>query len=316
MNFADKLIDLIDKKQNPSVVGLDPRIERIPQFIKEEALEKFGDTTKAVAESFINFNKAIIDSTYDIVAAVKPQMAFYEKYGVEGVRAFVETVKYAKSKDLIVIEDAKRNDIGSTAEAYSEGHIGKVHLCTGNLTSVFDVDAITINPYLGSDGIKPFVKNIISYGKGAFVLVKTSNPSSKELQDRELMDNETVYELIGKYVNEWGKDTIGERGYQSLGAVVGATFPDQARKLRKIMNRAIFLCPGYGAQGAGGEEIVPLFNKDGYGAIINSSRAIIFAYEKSEAYSEEKFSEASREATMNMKKEIEKFLKDYGIYPW
>ena len=316
MKFADRLINGIDEKQNPSIVGLDPRIERIPHFIKEEALEKFGDTPKAVAESYINFNKAIIENIYDIVVAVKPQIAFYERYGTEGIKAFVETVNYAKSKGLIVIEDAKRNDIGSTAQAYSEGHIGKVQLCSGNMVQMFDVDAITINPYLGSDSIKPFIKNIIDYGKGGFILVKTSNPSSKELQDRKLKNSKTIFELIGEYVTEWGKGTIGERGYQSLGAVVGATFPKQAQRLRKIMDRAIFLSPGYGAQGAQGKDILPLFNEDGYGAIINSSRAIIFAYEDSETHSEEEFSEASREAAIDMKKEIGKFLKESDIYPW
>lgn len=316
MNFADRLLNEIDKKQNPSVVGLDPRIEKIPQFIKDDVLEKYGNTLKAVGEGFLIFNKRIINSIKNIVAIVKPQIAFYERYGIEGIKAFQETVNYAKMKGLIVIEDAKRNDIGSTARAYSDGHLGKAELIDGTKELIFDLDAITINPYLGSDGIKPFIEDIKKYGKGCFILVKTSNPSSGELQDKLLISNETIYERLGALVAKWGAETKGERGYQSVGAVVGATFPEEARKLRKIMTENIFLMPGYGAQGARGKEIINSFNKDGYGAIISNSRGIIFAYESMNNFSEEEHAEASAKAALDMKEDINRTLKASGLIPW
>lgn len=316
MNFADRLLNGIDEKQNPSVVGLDPRIDKIPGFIKDEAVREHGDTIKAVAEAFIIFNKGIIDAVHDIVPIVKPQVAFYEKYGSEGMRAFHETVKYAHAKGLIVIEDAKRNDIGSTAIAYSNGHLGEVELCKRNTVPMFDVDAITVNPYLGSDGIIPFIDDAKRYGKGCFILVKTSNPSSRDLQDIQLSEGKPVFEKIGEYVDEWGHGTEGERGYQIIGAVVGATFPEQAKKLRKIMKKSIFLSPGYGAQGAKGEDTLSLFNEDGYGAIISSSRAIIFAYERLEGFSEEEYSEAAKTATIDMKEDINNTFRKAGLSPW
>lgn len=316
MNFADRLLNLIDEKQNPSVVGLDPRIDMIPQFIKDESIDRYGDTIKAVAQSFIIFNKKIIDAAYDIVPVVKPQVAFYEKYGDEGMRVFHETIKYAHTKGLIVIADAKRNDIGSTAIAYSNGYLGEVELCSGKSASMFDLDALTVNPYLGSDCIRPFIEDAKKYGKGCFILVKTSNPSSIEIQDRKIEGGKTIFELIGQYVNEWGSETVGERGYCSIGAVIGATFPAQAKKLRELMKKSIFLSPGYGAQGAKGKDVIPLFNKDGYGAIISSSREIIFAYKQLKKYSEDNFYEASRQAAVYMKEDINLMLKDAGIFPW
>jgi len=315
MNFADRLLNEIDKKQNPCIVGLDPRIDKIPSFIKEEMIQKYGDTVKAVTESFLTFNRGIIDSIFDLVPAVKPQMAFYEKYGQDGIGCFLETVKHAKAKGLIVIEDAKRNDIGPTATAYSSGHIGEVELCSGNNISIFNVDAITINPYLGSDGILPFLKDSKKYGKGCFVLVKTSNPSSTEIQNKTLLNNMKIYELVASYVNKWGSELIGNRGYQSIGAVVGATYAKQSKTLRKIMNRSIFLAPGYGAQGATSRDVIPLFNKDGYGAIINSSRKIIFAYSESKKYHDTEYDQAARNATEIMKKEITKELTKAGLTP-
>ena len=316
MNFADRLLNLIDEKQNPSVVGLDPRLDMIPQFIKDEAIDRYGDTIKAVVQSFIIFNKKIIDAVYDIVPVVKPQVAFYERYGDEGMRVFHETIKYAQTKGLIVIADAKRNDIGSTAIAYSNGYLGKVELCSGKSTSMFDLDALTVNPYLGGDCIRPFIEDAKKYGKGCFILVKTSNPSSIEIQDRKIEGGKTIFELIGQYVNEWGSETVGRRGYSSIGAVIGATFPAQAKKLRKLMKKSIFLSPGYGAQGAKGKDVIPLFNKDGYGAIISSSREIIFAYKQLKKYSEDNFYEASRQAAVYMKEDINLMLKDAGIFPW
>lgn len=316
LNFADKLIDHINKKQNPSIVGLDPRIERIPSFIKNEMLDKYGNSIKAVAKSFIKFNYGIINAVSDIVPAVKPQIAFYEKYGFEGVKCFQETVKYAKSKGLIVVEDAKRNDIGTTASAYSSGHIGKVNKCKGDEVPMFDVDAITINAYLGSDGVKPFIEDIKKYGKGCFILVKTSNISSGELQDKKLIDNLKLSEHVARYVNEWGKDTIGDRGYSSIGAVVGATFSTQVKSLREIMKRSIFLSPGYGAQGASAKDIIPLFNEDGYGALISSSRNIVFAYETSNEYSDDDYIESAHQSALLMKNELNDALKEKNILPW
>jgi orotidine-5'-phosphate decarboxylase len=312
-NFADRLLKAIEEKQNPSVIGLDPRIENVPSKIKDAAIKKYGNTKKAVAQAFLEFNKKIIDATCDIVPAYKPQMAFYEKYGVEGVQAFQETVAYIKSKGCIVIEDAKRNDIGSTAKAYSEGHLGVISLCDGSLVPSFDVDAITVNAYLGIDGVKPFIQDIEDRGKGIFVLVKTSNPSSGELQDKKLDSGKTIYENMAEVVSEWGKSSIGEKGYNSVGAVVGATYPGQAKILRKLMPNTIFLVPGYGAQGGGAKDVAPCFNKDGYGAIVNSSRGIIFAYQKDpwkQQYGEENFDKAARAAALHMKEDIANALKE------
>jgi len=287
--FSDKLMDAIDKKENPSVVGLDPRINLIPDEIKED---KPTDT-------ILEFNKRIIDAIYDIVPAVKPQVAFYEVFGPEGINAFLETCKYAKKKGLIVIIDIKRNDIGSTAEAYAKAWDKDY------------IDAMTINPYLGSDGIIPFIE-LADKEKGIFILVKTSNPSSKELQDLETKDGKKVYEVVGELVNELGKPFTGERGYSAVGAVIGATHPESAKRLRKIMPNSYFLVPGYGAQGGKGKDLIWFFNNDGYGSIINSSRGIIFAYKKSGG----EFDTAAREAAINMKTDIQTALKEAGKWPW
>jgi len=312
-NFADVLIDKINEKQNPSVVGLDPRFNKIPKFIVDEMIGKFGKNFQAIGMSFFEFNKGIINAVKDIVPAVKPQMAFYEQYGLYGVKAFEDTVRYAKSKGLIVIEDAKRNDIGSTAQAYSDGHIGMVDSFDGKEKS-FDVDCITVNPYLGSDGIKPFIESIKNYDKGIFVLVKTSNPSSGEFQDVVTENGVRNYIIVARNVNKWCDETIGSSGYGSVGAVVGATYPKQAEELRKIMPKSIFLVPGYGAQGGSAKDILPCFNKDGLGAIVNSSRGIIFAYEKNGR--PEDFENASQEAALKMKDDINNALKEAGIWRW
>ena len=320
----DKLLEKIDEKQNPCVVGLDPVLERIPKHLIN------GDSFEDVAEAFRKFNFAIIDCICDLVPAVKPQIAFYEKYGYEGVKAFKDTVDYAKSKGLIVIEDGKRNDVGNTAKAYADGHLGVVKTQSSDRSS-FDLDFLTVNPYLGSDGIKPFVEVCKEHGKGIFILVKTSNPSSGELQDRfveiteeekfELMksgvgvdkDQTQLYNLVALQVNKFAQEFKGNRGYSPIGAVVGATYPEQAEILRKLMPNSFFLVPGYGAQGGGGEGVVPCFNKDGYGAVINSSRGIIFAYEK---YGDpERFAEAAREATKEMIRDIVGALAKNGKLP-
>ncbi len=314
MNFADRLLNKIDEKENPSVVGLDPRLKKIPSFIVEENISKYGKNFEAIGSIFFEFNKGLIDAIKDVVPAVKPQMAFYEQYGIYGFKSFVDTVNYAKKRGLLVIEDAKRNDIGSTAKAYSDGHIGMVDYFEGKEKSL-DVDCITVNPYLGSDGINPFIESIEKYDKGIFVLVKTSNPSSGEFQD--LTNNKGVknFITIAKNVDAWCKKTIGETGYGSVGAVVGATYPEQAIELRKVMEKSIFLVPGYGAQGGSAKDVLPCFNKDGQGAIINSSRGINFAYQNS-GYKEEDFEEASREAALKMRKDILTALKEGGICRW
>lgn len=313
-NFADRLLEAIEKKQNPSVVGLDPRLKQIPSFIKEEQVAKSGRTFEAAANSIFEFNKKIIDAVKDTVPAVKPQMAFYENYGAHGVRAFQQTVEYAKKAGLLVIEDAKRSDIGSTAQAYADGHLGRVDLF-GEEKPGHDVDCMTVNAFLGTDGVQPFIDMIKKYGKGIFVLAKTSNPSSGEIQDLKT-EGKTIYEVMGELVNKWGEGTEGSRGYSSVGAVVGATYPEQAVTLRKLMAKSIFLVPGYGAQGGGADDVVPSFNKDGFGAIVNSSRGIIFAYEKSEKFKEDKFELASRQAAGDMKESITKALKKAGICAW
>jgi orotidine-5'-phosphate decarboxylase len=295
------------------VVGLDPRLAQIPGFIKEEMIMKHGRTFDAAARCLFEFNKGIINAIKDIVPAVKPQMAFYENYGFSGVKAFEATVNYAKQKGLIVIGDAKRNDIGSTAQAYADGHLGHIDLF-GSKAPSFDVDCMTVTPYLGSDGIKPFIGWIKELGKGIFVLVKTSNPSSGELQDLQV-EGKPIFEIMGKLVDEWGSGTEGTRGYKSVGAVIGATYPEQAKALRQIMPKTIFLVPGYGAQGGGAAGVVPCFNTDGYGAIVNSSRGVIFAYQKS-GHKEEEFDKAAGDAALAMKEDIDGALKAANICAW
>jgi len=307
-NFADKLIEKIREKGSVVCVGLDPRLNQIPKFIRDKALGEYPrNKLKAAAEAIIEFNKGIIDAVYDLVPIVKPQIAFYELFGEEGVRAFRETIAYAKSKGLLVIADVKRNDIGSTAKAYAEAHFGEVDVF-GEKEFIFDADALTITPYLGWDGIKPFIEVCQKHGRGIFILVKTSNTSSGDLQDLCMKDGNSVYEIIGNFVDSWGADEIGEEGYSSVGAVVGATYPEQAKKLRKIMPNAFFLVPGYGAQGGGAQDVKPCFNKDGLGAIVNSSRGITFAYEKMDGFSEKEYAKAARKAVQDMNKDLKAVL--------
>jgi orotidine-5'-phosphate decarboxylase len=293
MNFADTLIDKI-KDTSPICVGLDPRYDQIPDHIKADA--------PTPGAAFYEFNKGIIDAVHDLVPVVKPQIAFYEMLGLDGLAALSRTIDYAKEKGLIVLLDAKRNDIGSTAQAYANAYLDE--------EGDFNADALTVTPYLGSDGIKPFTDMCLKNGKGLFVLVKTSNPSSGDIQDRKVDETgQTIYELMGQLVESWGSDLIGDSGYSSIGAVVGATYPDEAKKLRKLMPTNIFLVPGYGAQGGGAADVLPCFNEDGLGAIVNSSRGIIFAYEKDKNYSPEQYGEAARAAVQAMKEDLEKALK-------
>lgn len=303
--FSDSLTARIQKLSNPTVVGLDPRLNQIPKFIQEAAMQTYGKTLEGAAEAIVEFNMDIIDAIADIVPAVKLQIAFYECYGFYGVRAYEDTISYAKEKGLLVIGDAKRNDIGSTAEAYAKGHLGKVDVF-GDQLPAFDVDALTVTPYLGTDGIKPFVEVCEQEGKGIFVLVRTSNPSADEIQGQALGDH-LMDEHVATLVEGWGREVIGDSGFSAVGAVVGATYPEEARHLRNLMPHQIFLVPGYGAQGGGAEDVKSCFHSNGTGAIVNSSRGIIFAYEKT-GQPEKAFADAARTAALAMKEDLRRLF--------
>ncbi len=302
-HFADRLNAAIKAKGSAICVGLDPRLEQVPMFIKERQTGLHKNALEIAAESILEFNKGIIDAVADLVPVVKPQIAFYEQYGHEGVRAFEETLWYARDKGLLTIADIKRGDIGSTAEAYAKAFLGKVNLFGKELFS-FDADAVTVSPYLGFDGIKPFIIEARKHGKGVFILVKTSNVSSADLQDLQIKEGNTIYEIMAQFVESWGADEIGKDGYSFVGAVVGATFPDQAHKLRKLMPKNIFLVPGYGAQGGTAADVAVCFNKYGLGAVVNSSRGITFAWENSDKFTEKDYAEAARAAVLDMKKDL------------
>lgn len=303
--MIDKLVEKIKKTGAPIVVGLDPTLKLIPQHLLDAAFKEKGETPEAVADAIFAYNKGLVDAVYDLIPAVKPQIAMYETFGIPGLIAFDKTVKYCKEKDLVVIGDIKRGDIGSTSEAYAQGHLGKVVL-GGKEYRGFEEDFATVNPYLGTDGVKPFVKVCAEENKGIFVLVKTSNPSSGEFQDRQI-DGRPLYELVGEKVVEWGAEVIGKCGYSAVGAVVGATYPEQGKVLRKLMPKTYILVPGYGAQGGKGADLVHFFNEDGLGAIINSSRGIIGAYqqEKYASYGAAGFADAARAAVLDMKADIQ-----------
>lgn len=306
-HFADRLTEAIKKKGSPICVGLDPRFEQIPGTIRAKHIKKKAHSFEAAADAIVEFNRGIIDAVADLVPVVKPQFAFYVQYGFSGVWAFEETVKYAQEKGLLVIADAKSNDIGSTATAYANAFLGETDL-HGEKVAPMDCDALTVNAYLGYDGIKPFIDICHKRGKGIFVLVKTSNPSSGDLQDVEVSEKKIpAYELVAQFSESWGADEVGSSGYSLVGAVVGATYPAEAAKLRKLLPHTYFLVPGYGAQGGDATDVAPCFNKDGLGAIVNSSRGIIYAYEKSKA-GEDGYAEAARKATLSMKKDLEKAI--------
>ncbi|MBI4174868.1 MAG: orotidine-5'-phosphate decarboxylase [Candidatus Aenigmarchaeota archaeon] len=331
-NFADRLLDEIDAKQNPSCIGLDPTVVEMPPFLKREVLQEFkiGDLEpdqrtealfRATGEAIFRFNKAIIDKTLDIVPIYKPQMAFYECYGPEGVRAFLRTVRYIRDRGSLVIEDAKREDIGKTASFYAKGHLGVVELLDGSQVPNFDVDSMTLSPYIGSDSVGEFVKVCSEFGKGCVVLAKTSNPSSGELQDMRFADfhgGRLLYEQVALLIDQWGGSLKGQRGYSSMGAVVGATYPAQAERCREMMENAIILVPGYGTQGATGRDTVPNFNEDGYGAIVNNASKLIFAY-RDEPYRTKfgdiRFAEAAREAAQIMRDDIVSAMRAAGKIP-
>ena len=306
--MINKLTAKIKKTNAPIVVGLDPMLNYIPKHIQEKAFKEYGETLEGAAEAIWQFNKEIVDKTYDLIPAVKPQIAMYEQFGIPGLMAYKKTVDYCKSKDLVVIGDIKRGDIGSTSAAYAVGHLGKVQV-GDNKIAAFDEDFATVNPYLGSDGVKPFIDVCKEEKKGIFVLVKTSNPSSGEFQDR-IIDGRPLYELVGEKVAQWGEECMGD-SYSYVGAVVGATYPEMGKILRKIMPKAYILVPGYGAQGGQGKDLVHFFNEDGLGAIVNSSRGIIAAYkqEKYAKFGEENFGDASRAAVEDMIADIDGALK-------
>lgn len=297
--MINKLVAKIQKTEAPIVVGLDPMLSYVPEHIQKKAFAEYGETLEGAAEAIWQFNKTIVDATCDLIPAVKPQIAMYEQFGIEGLKAYKKTVDYCKSKDLVVIGDIKRGDIGSTSAAYAVGHLGKVQVGSKTYAG-FDEDFATVNPYLGSDGIKPFMEVCKEENKGLFILVKTSNPSSGEFQDR-LIDGRPLYELVGEKVAEWGAEHMGD-SYSYIGAVVGATYPEMGKVLRKVMPKAFILVPGYGAQGGKGKDLVHFFNEDGLGAIVNSSRGIIAAYrqEKYASFGAENFGDASRAAVEDM----------------
>lgn len=304
----DRLITKIDKMNNPTVAGLDPDFDKIPEFIRNESIEKYGCTLEAAADAILQFNKKLIDALYDIVPAVKPQCAYYEKYGWQGMKALTETTNYAKSKNLFVITDGKRNDIGTTMQAYAKAFLGTTDIC-GTKAEAFGADALTVNGYLGSDGINPLLDICKEFDKGIFVLVKTSNPSSGEFQDNNLDNGMTVYEYMGRMCEKWGEDQKGDYGYSSVGAVVGATYPGQLTELRKKLPATFFLVPGYGAQGGGAASVSGAFDKDGRGAIVNASRSIMYAYKKEENCCEKDFALASRREAIRMRDDINSHIK-------
>ena len=306
--MINKLVAKIQKTEAPIVVGLDRMMKFVPAHIQKAAFDEYGETLKGAAEAIWQYNKQIVDAIYDLVPAVKPQIAMYEQFGIEGMIAFKKTVDYCKEKDLVVIGDIKRGDIGSTSEAYAVGHLGKVQVGSNSFYG-FDEDFATVNPYLGSDGVKPFMKVCGEEKKGIFVLVKTSNPSSGEFQDR-LVDGKPLYEIVGAQVDAWGSELMGDN-YSYVGAVVGATYPEMGKVLRDIMPKAYILVPGYGAQGGKGKDLVHFFNKDGLGAIVNSSRGIIAAYQQEQykSFGDMNFADASRQAVIDMREDIKSALK-------
>ncbi|MCL1987114.1 MAG: orotidine-5'-phosphate decarboxylase [Firmicutes bacterium] len=303
--LIDKLISRIIDLDSPIVVGLDPRLDKMPQYLKDKVFLVRGKTPESVARIFYRFNKAIIDNIYDIVPAVKPQIALYEQLGVAGIDCYIKTVSYAKSRGLLVIGDIKRGDIAATAEAYSRGHIGRLTI-EDTIHKAFDEDFITVNPYMGYDSVSPYLDDCQKYGKGIFVLVKTSNKGSKDIQDLATADGLPIYRHVGNLVSEWGNGLIGEHGFSSVCAVVGATFPEEGAVLRQNMPHTFFLVPGYGAQGGTANDLKDMFNSDGLGIIVNSSRGITEAFhmEEYKSFGENNFAQAAREAVLDMRRDL------------
>ena len=302
MNAIDRLIDKIKETNNPTVMGLDPRYDMLPKCVTD----KYSKDLEGVSKAIVEYNKALIDATCDIIPAIKPQIAFYEMFGVPGMMAFEETCKYAKEKGMIIIADIKRGDIGSTAQGYSNAYLGKTKM--GDIEEpIFDVDFVTVNPYMGTDCVKPFIEDCKKYDKGMFILVKTSNPSSGELQDVKLEDGQEVYKRVAKLVEEWGKDLIGKYNYSSISAVVGATYPKQLEELRNLAPHTYFLIPGYGAQGGKADDIALGFDNNGLGGIVNASRSLMCAYKSDlwkDKFKEEEYAMATRAEAIRMRDEL------------
>ena len=307
----DRLIEKIVEKQNPTVAGLDPKLDYIPSYIKEEAFAKYGKTLEGAAEALLVYNKGLIDALSDVVPAIKPQVAYYEMYGWQGVRTLAETIKYAQSKGMFVITDGKRNDIGSTMEAYATAHLGTTDV-EGEKFDAFGSDALTVNGYLGTDGIAPLLDICKKGDKGIFVLVKTSNPSSGELQNLELEGSEAVYHRMGKMCEEWGEELPSKYGYSGVGAVVGATYPEQLKELREQLKTTFFLVPGYGAQGGGANDVKNAFDENGIGAIINSSRGIMCAWKK-EGCDERDYAQAALREAIRMRDDIKSVVGEMKL---
>ena len=301
MSF-DRLAQAIAEKQNPSVLGLDPKLDYIPAFLREASYKQSGKTLAGAAGAILSFNKALIDALCDVVPAVKPQCAYYELYGWEGMRALHDTIAYAKEKGLFVITDGKRNDIGSTMEAYAAAHLGTTTV-EDEAFEAFGGDALTVNGYLGSDGILPLLDICKKKDKGIFVLVKTSNPSSGELQNQEMEGGDTLYQTMGQLCEHWGESLSGTYGYSGVGAVVGATYPEQLKELRQSLPHTFFLVPGYGAQGGGAADVAGAFDQNGLGAVVNASRSIMCAWKK-EGCPQEDFAQAARREALRMKEDI------------
>lgn len=301
-NIIDQLIEKIKIMKNPTVIGLDPRYEMLPKCVKD----KYPKTLEGVGQAIIEYNKALIDEIYDIIPAIKPQIAFYEMYGIPGMQAFKVTCEYAKQKGMFVIADIKRGDIGSTAQGYSNAYLGKTKI-EENEQSLYDIDFVTVNPYMGTDCVKPFIDDCKKYNKGLFILVKTSNPSSGELQDVKLENGEEVYTRVAKYVEKWGEELRGEYNYSSISAVVGATYPEQLKQLRQIAPHTYFLIPGYGAQGGKAEDIALGFDENGLGGIVNASRSLMCAYKSEmwkDKFEEKDYAKATRTEAIRMKEEL------------
>ena len=308
MNAIDRLIKKIKETNNPTVMGLDPRYEMIPKCVTD----KYPKDLEGAAKAIIEYNKALIDATYDIIPAIKPQIAFYEMFGIPGMKAFFDTCKYAREKGMIVIADVKRGDIGSTAQGYSNAFLGKTPIGEKE-ESIYDVDFVTVNPYMGTDCVKPFIEDCKKYNKGIFILVKTSNPSSGELQDLKLENGKEVYMQVAELVEKWGEDLIGECGYSSIAAVVGATYPEQLEKIRKVAPHTYFLIPGYGAQGGKAGDIALGFDSNGLGGIVNASRSLMCAYKSDrwkDIYREEEYAKATRAEALRMKDELNQAMSN------
>lgn len=307
-NAIDNLIEKIKEINNPTVMGLDPRYDMIPEVVRN----KYSNNLEGISKAILEYNKELINNTYDVIPAIKPQLAFYEMFGIEGMKAFKETCKYAKEKGMIVIADAKRGDIGSTAKGYSNAYLGQTPMGEKNIEVFENIDFLTVNPYLGVDSITPFVEDCAKYGKGIFVLVKTSNPSSGELQDLKLKNGKTVYEHVASLVEKWGENLRGKYGYSSVAAVVGATYPEQLKKIREKAPHTYFLIPGYGAQGGKAEDIALGFDDNGLGGIVNASRSLMCAYKSEkwkDKYSEAEYGKATRAEALEMKEILNNVIK-------